>query len=73
MFRGRRANLLDHGYVELYDWMGDDLSIVNMARQSFGKSSVELGDAERGLINYLMRERHGTPFEGPVFTFNVKC
>jgi len=65
--------VLDHGYVELYDWMGDDLRIVNMARQSFGQESSTMGDSERGLINFLMRERHGTPFEGPVFTFNVKC
>jgi len=65
--------VLDHGYVELFDSMGDDLRIVNMARQSFGKTSVELGEAEKGLINYLMSKRHGTPFEGVVFHFNVKC
>lgn len=65
--------VLDHGYVQLLDWMGDDLRIVNMARQSFGQESMEMGESEAGLINFLMRERHGTPFEGPVFTFNVKC
>jgi thymidylate synthase (FAD) len=65
--------VLDHGYIELHDWMGDDLMIVNMARQSFGKESTKIDQAERGLINFLMREKHGTPFEGPVFTFNVKC
>ena len=65
--------VLDHGHVTLYDWMGDDLRIVNMARQSFGQESTEIGKEETGLINFLMRERHGTPFEGPVFTFNVKC
>ncbi len=32
-----------------------------------------MGDAEKGLVNFLMKKRHGTPFEGPVFTFNVKC
>lgn len=68
-----RSDVLDHGYVCLEDWMGDDLRIVNMARQSFGQKSNELGTKEQGLINFLMRERHGTPFEGVVFTFNVKC
>jgi len=68
-----RTDVLDHGYVTLYDWMGDDLRTVNMARQSFGQESTEIGAKERGLINFLMRERHGTPFEGPVFTFNIKC
>lgn len=66
-------NVLDHGYITLHDWMGDDLRIVNMARQSFGKTSMEMGKAEKGLINFLMRKHHGTPFEGVVFTFNVKC
>jgi thymidylate synthase (FAD) len=69
----KRHGVLDHGYVELHDWMGDDLRIVNMARQSFGQESTEMGEDEKGLINFLMRERHGTPFEGPVYTFNVKC
>ncbi len=68
-----KTPMLDHGYVELYDWMGDDLRIVNMARQSFGQESTEMGESEKGLINFLARERHGTPFEGVVFTFNVKC
>ncbi len=71
--RTAKINVLDHGYVELHDWMGDDLRIANMARQSFGQESTEMGKSEVGLIKFLMRERHGTPFEGPVFTFNVKC
>jgi thymidylate synthase (FAD) len=69
----KKIGTLDRGYVELYDWMGDDLRIVNMARQSFGQESAEMGEAENGLINFLARERHGTPFESPVFHFNVKC
>jgi thymidylate synthase (FAD) len=69
----KRQALLDHGYVDLYDWMGDDLRIVNAARQSFGQESTEFGEAEEGLIKFLMRNRHGTPFEAPVFTFNVKA
>lgn len=65
--------VLDHGYADLYDSMGNDLRIVNMARQSFGKDASVMGMGERGLIKFLMRERHGTPFEGVVFHFNIKC
>ncbi len=68
-----KTPILDHGYVELHDRMGNDLRIVNMARQSFGQESQEMGEAEKGLINFLARDCHGTPFEGPVFMFNVKC
>ena len=64
--------VLDHGYVSLLDNMGDDLRIVNMARQSFGQTSTEFGDKEKSLINFLMRERHGTPFEGVVFTIKLR-
>jgi thymidylate synthase (FAD) len=61
------------GFVELEDWYGDDLTIVNAARQSFARSSLELTEADRGLINMLMRDRHGTPFEMVDFRFNVKA
>lgn len=69
----KTIDIFKHGYCTLYDWMGDDLRIVNMARQSFGQESMEMGEAEEGLVNFLARDRHGTPFEGPVFMFNVKC
>jgi thymidylate synthase (FAD) len=65
--------MLDHGEIELLDYMGNDLHIVNAARQSFGQASTELGEKEVGLINFLMRERHGTPFEMVQFMFQVKC
>jgi len=67
-----RQNVLDHGWVELHSVMGNDLTIVNAARQSFGQTSTDMGEKEKGLINFLMRERHGTPFEMVVFTFNIK-
>lgn len=65
--------VLDHGSIELLQHMGDDLNIVNGARQSFGKSSVNMGKSEAGLINFLMKNRHGTPFELVQFLFQVKC
>lgn len=59
--------------VELIESMGNDLSIVNAARVSYGSESTELSDRDRGLIGYLARNRHGTPFEMVVFKFRVKC
>jgi len=52
--------------------MADDLSVVNSARVSFAKSSDKIDDAGIGLINFLMREHHGTPFEHNAFRFHVK-
>lgn len=73
MHTGVKTQVLDHGYVQLYDYMGDDLRIVNNARQSFGQESESMTEKEVGLIKFLMRNRHGTPFEHVVFTFNIKC
>ena len=61
------------GFVRLDAAMADDLSVVNSARVSFAKSSSELSEADKGLINFLMRERHGTPFEHNSFRFHIKC
>ena len=58
--------------VELVSYMGDDLSIVNAARVSYGRTSEELTDRDKGLIRFLARERHGTPFEHVVFSFRVR-
>ena len=63
----------DSGHVHLVSAMATDLSVVNAARVSFGRASTELTEADMGLINFLMRERHGTPFEHNAFTFNIKC
>jgi thymidylate synthase (FAD) len=64
---------MEFGFVRLDSHMADDLSVVNSARVSFAKSSQELDEAGRGLINFLMREHHGTPFEHNAFRFHVKC
>jgi thymidylate synthase (FAD) len=65
--------VLDHGFVRLDDCMADDLAVVNAARVSFARRVSELGDADRGLVRFLMRERHSTPFEHGVFRFHIKC
>lgn len=63
----------DFGFVRLANHMANDLFVVNSARVSFAKQSDSVGDAEVGLINFLMREKHGTPFEHNAFMFHVKC
>jgi thymidylate synthase (FAD) len=63
----------NHGHVHLEDAMGTDLHIVNNARVSFDQESDEFTAKERGLLNFLMRERHGSPWEAVVFRFDVKA
>jgi thymidylate synthase (FAD) len=65
--------VLDHGFVRLDDAMASDLSVVNAARVSFARRKEEMDDADAGLIRFLMRERHGTPFEHNAFRFHVRC
>lgn len=60
-------------FVHLDSCMADDLSVVNSARVSFGKRKQVLDDGDIALISFLMRERHGTPFEHNSFRFHVRC
>src|ERR671927_405733 len=65
--------VLDHGFVRLDDAMASDLSVVNGARVSFARRKEEMDDGDEGLIRFLMRDRHGTPFEHNAFRFHVRC
>jgi thymidylate synthase (FAD) len=65
--------VFDHGFVRLDDAMADDLSVVNGARVSFAVRKEEMGDGDKGLIRFLMRERHGSPFEHNSFRFHIRC
>jgi thymidylate synthase (FAD) len=65
--------VLDHGFVRLDGAMADDLSVVNGARVSFARRKTEMDDADAGLISFLMRDKHGTPFEHNSFRFHVRC
>jgi thymidylate synthase (FAD) len=65
--------VLDHGFVRLDDVMASDLSVVNGARVSFARRKDELDDSDVGLIKFLMRERHASPFEHSVFRFHIRC
>ncbi|HEY3612305.1 MAG TPA: FAD-dependent thymidylate synthase [Gaiellales bacterium] len=66
-------NVLDHGFVRLDAALADDLSVVNAARVSFGARVEEMDDRSAGLVRFLMRERHGTPFEHNLFRFHIKA
>ena len=58
--------------VELVDSMGDDLSVVNAARVSFGQRGDELKDADKGLIRFLMKNKHASPFEHCSLSFAIE-
>lgn len=68
---GTEIQCLDKGFVRLVDFMGDDSSIVQAARVSYGEGTKKLTE-DRGLIRYLMRHQHSTPFEMVEFKFHVK-
>jgi thymidylate synthase (FAD) len=65
--------VLDHGFVALDGALATDLAVVNGARVSFNQESQELTDRDEGLIRFLMRERHGSPYEHGYFRFLVKA
>jgi len=63
--------VLDHGFVRVVDYMGDDAAVVQAARVSYGRGTRRVSE-DRGLINYLMRHRHTTPFEMCEIKYHVK-
>ncbi len=64
--------VFEHGFVRLDAAMADDLSVVNSARVSFAVRKEVMDDKDHGLIRFLMRDRHGTPFEHNSFRFHVR-
>lgn len=65
--------VLDKGYVALDAALASDLAVANGARVSFNQASQELSEKDEGLIRFLMRDRHGSPFEHGYFRFIVKA
>jgi thymidylate synthase (FAD) len=63
--------VLDHGFIRVIDYMGDDAAVVQAARVSYGKGTKKVNE-DAGLINYLIRHRHTTPFEMCEIKFHVK-
>ena len=73
MITENTISVLDHGFVRLDDSMASDLSVVNGARVSFARHKTEMDESDEGLIRFLMRDRHGTPFEHNAFRFHVRA
>src|SRR5262249_17044695 len=67
------VRVLDHGFVRLDGVLAGDLSVANAARVSFARRKEELDESDEGLIRFLMRDRHGTPFEHNAFRYHVRC
>ena len=63
--------VLDHGFVRVVDYMGDDAAVVQAARVSYGRGTRRVSE-DTGLIRYLMRHRHSTPFEMCEIKYHVK-
>ncbi len=63
--------ILDHGFIRVIDYMGDDTSIVQAARVSYGKGTKKV-NTDAGLIKYLMRHWHSTPFEMCEIKYHIK-
>ena len=63
--------VLDHGFVRVVDYMGDDAAVVQAARVSYGRGTRRVSE-DMGLIRYLMRHRHSTPFEMCEIKYHVK-
>ena len=67
----KEFKVLDHGFVRLIDYMGSDSAIAQAARVSYGEGTKKVSE-DRGLIRYLLRNRHTSPFEMVEFKFHVK-
>ncbi|MCF1495867.1 FAD-dependent thymidylate synthase [Agrobacterium vitis] len=63
--------VLDHGFIRVIDYMGDDAAVVQAARVSYGRGTKKVSE-DRGLIQYLLRNWHTTPFEMAEIKFHVK-
>lgn len=68
----QRIDVLDDGFVRLIDYMGSDARIVQAARVSYGAGTKSVRE-DAGLIDYLMRNRHTSPFEQVELTFHIRC
>ena len=72
MLEEKTISVLDHGFVELVDTLGSDLTVVNAARVSFGKRKTELSEGDKKLIKYLADHQHWSPFRHVQLQFHCK-
>lgn len=68
---GHSFSVLDHGFIRVIDYMGDEAAILQAARVSYGAGTKQVSE-DRGLLRYLMRHRHSTPFEMCEIKLHVK-
>lgn len=66
-----KIDIPPYGYVELLDYMGDDLTVVNAARISYGRNTNVMRDKDIALLDQMMNGRHGSPFESCVIQLRV--
>jgi thymidylate synthase (FAD) len=71
--QNNKIDVLDHGFVELVDYMGSDLTVVNSARVSFGKRKEVMDEKDEKLIKYLFAHEHTSPMRHPQLQFHIKC
>lgn len=65
--------VLDEGFIEVVDYLGSDLTVVNSARVSFGKRKTKFDEKDRILVRYLAENKHWSPFRHIVVQFHLKC
>jgi thymidylate synthase (FAD) len=69
--KGKYFRVLDHGFISLVDYMGDDLAVLQAARVSYG-AGTKGNLSDRGLLRYMLRHKHTSPFEQVILKFHVK-
>ena len=73
IFKKMEKTVLDKGFIEVIDHLGNDLTVVNSARVSFGKRKTELDNSDKKLIKYLIQHKHWSPFRHLQVQFHIKA
>lgn len=68
-----KEEVLDKGFLEILDKLGNDLTVVNSARVSFGKRKTEYSDGDRKLVKFLVKNKHWSPFRHIIVQFHIKA
>ncbi|MBS1515294.1 MAG: FAD-dependent thymidylate synthase [Bacteroidetes bacterium] len=68
-----KEEVLDKGFLEVIDKLGNDLTVVNSARVSFGKRKTQFSDGDRKLVKYLVKHKHWSPFRHIIVQFHIKA
>lgn len=68
-----KEQVLDKGFLEIIDKLGNDLTVVNSARVSFGKRKTEFTDGDKKLVKFLVKHKHWSPFRHIIVQFHIKA